>query len=70
MVGFICIAIYKGDQQFIGAGQTHMWAGLVVVILGTLNPIVAAIRPHPTEDNGVATTARKIREFVHKYGSG
>ena len=70
LVGFICIAIYKGDQQFIGAGQTHMWVGLVVVILGTLNPIVAAIRPHPTDDNGVATTARKIWEFVHKYCIG
>jgi hypothetical protein len=70
LVGFICIAIYKGDQQFIGAGQTHMWVGLAVVILGTLNPIVAAIRPHPTDDNGEKTTARKIWEIVHKYCIG
>ena len=67
LIGFICIAIYKGEQQFVGNGQLHMWLGLVVVILGTLNPVVAMLRPHPTNDDGEKTTNRKIWEIIHKY---
>ena len=61
--------MFQINFQFVAAGTlgtAHVWIGLVVVILGTLNPIVAYFRPHPVEGEP-KTTGRKMFELFHKY---
>jgi hypothetical protein len=69
IIGFVCIAFFKGNEQFVGPGQAHMWIGLVVVILGVLNPIVAVLRPH-VHAGEEKTVNRKRWEILHKYVIG
>ena len=69
LAGFVCIVVYK-KGSFTGAtptGQAHVVIGLIVVILGTLNPFVARVRPHPVDQDGVRTFGRRLWELVHKY---
>ena len=59
----------KSEAHFssgMTANAVHMWMGLVVVILGTLQPLNAFFRPHPKNDAGEKTQGRKVWEAIHK----
>ena len=62
--------VYK-QGSFEGAPtptrKAHVVIGLIVVILGTLNPFVALVRPHPVDQDGSRTFGRRLWELVHKY---
>ena len=69
IVGFICAFMYvgsKGGAHFAGG---HTIVGLVVVILGTLQPVNAFFRPHNPPMGEEKSNARKLWEKLH-IGSG
>jgi hypothetical protein len=74
LIGFACILVQKSGTQFQaanGTGTAHVWIGLFVVVLGSLNPLVAAVRPHPVDEaTGQKSQKRKVWEIVHKYVIG
>mmetsp|Transcript_129358 Transcript_129358/g.360277 ORF Transcript_129358/g.360277 Transcript_129358/m.360277 type:complete len:371 (-) Transcript_129358:206-1318(-) len=68
LVGFACIVAHKGFTAHFTA--PHEVLGLIVVILGTLQPINAQLRHlkgvgHPAPD-GSRTALRKKWEYLHK----
>lgn len=67
LAGFICIVYYVQETgvHFSGPNQGHMIIGLIVFILGFLQPVNAAFRPHPDPPS----SARAFWEYLHK-GSG
>jgi len=68
LLGFI-FAIVHVAQYSSPFASPHTWIGLVVVILGCLQPLNAFVRPHPPQKGEARTTARLAFEIVHK-GSG
>jgi hypothetical protein len=64
------------DGHYTGPHEAHMVTGLVVMIIGILQPLNAFIRPHATPDRhdssgrfvgaGEKTMGRAMWEFVHK----
>jgi len=67
LLGF-CMAVWYCQEFSLHFSSLHTWIGLIVVILGTLQPLNAAFRPHLEEGKG-KTMARLVFEVVHK-GSG
>jgi len=68
LAGFACILVYKSGRLVVQpAGQAHVVIGMIVVVLGTLNPFVALVRPHPVDHDGNRTFGRRVWELVHKY---
>ena len=61
------VQVHGGALHFDGS-SAHKIIGLVVVILGTLQPANAVIRPHPVSGEA-KTNARTAWEVIHK-GSG
>ena len=59
--GFICAVMSVGFDHFKFA---HGGLGLVIMILGILQPLNAVIRPHKKPGEPIATK-RKIWEFIH-----
>eukprot|EP00949_MAST-11_sp_MAST-11-sp1_P003952 g3952.t1 len=69
ILGFIFIAIYKGDSQFQGIGVPHMLFGLVIVVIGTLQPLNAFFRPHghnTIDHSRGCSDSRTLWEYLHK----
>ena len=66
LLGFVFVVVYVSSDS-AHFQSPHTWIGLLVVVLGTLQPLNAFFRPHPSEETG--WTKRKIWEYVHK-GSG
>jgi len=46
---------------------SHTIVGLIAFVLAFLQPLNAAIRPHPAQEGQPKTTARAVWEFVHKF---
>jgi hypothetical protein len=72
LVGFGIILAYKDGTHFESSatvGVMHMFAGLVVVILGTLQPLNAFFRPHNPPKGEAKSKSRIYWEYLHK-GSG
>jgi hypothetical protein len=72
LAGFGIILAYKDGSHFessLTVGVTHMFAGLIVVILGTLQPLNAFLRPHNPPKGEPKSKARVCWEYLHK-GSG
>lgn len=72
IVGFVLIFVGKEGGHFsssLTVGLLHMFFGLLIVILGTLQPLNAFFRPHPNDDNGNKTKKRQQWEYLHK-GAG
>lgn len=71
-IGFIMAVVYvskNGGQHFSGNYMYHEVIGLIVVILGTLQPINACFRPHPHPDIDPTRGCNDPRicwEFLHK----
>ena len=66
LLGFVFVVVYVSSDS-AHFQSPHTWIGLLVVVLGTLQPLNAFFRPHPSEETG--WTKRKLWEYVHK-GSG
>jgi hypothetical protein len=69
LAGFAIIVAQKGGSHFQSSatvGVIHMFFGLVIVIVGTLQPLNAFFRPHPTDAEGNKTANRKKWEMLHK----
>jgi len=67
LLGLVFIMVYKKASHF---KLPHELVGIVVVLLGTLQPVNACFRNlacvgHPKPD-GTKTVARQIWEYVHK----
>ena len=72
IIGFVLIFVGKGGGHFsssLTVGLLHMFFGLVIVVLGTLQPLNAFFRPHPNDENGNKTKKRQQWEYLHK-GTG
>ena len=74
ILGFIfaILMVEENGGVHFNSNVIHTIIGLVVVILGTLQPLNAMFRMHPPADgwpNGVKPMKRKLFEWVHK-GSG
>lgn len=61
-VGFF-LAVAKFDS--LPSGDSHKRFGIVVMVLGWLQPINALVRPHPPESGEKPTVLRRVWEFVH-----
>jgi hypothetical protein len=69
LAGFAIILAQKNGSHFQSSatvGLVHMFFGLVIVIVGTLQPLNAFFRPHPTDPEGNKTANRKKWEMLHK----
>jgi hypothetical protein len=72
LLGFIMAIVYvskSGGSNFSGSYVYHKIIGLIVVILGTLQPLNAYFRPHPHPDIDASRgcdDARTCWEFLHK----
>ena len=58
------MAVQKRGLQFSTgdpAGDFHVTVGFIVVVMGSLNPLIAFFRPHKGEKG------RNVWEIVHKY---
>lgn len=70
LVGFACAVAYvQGHGTFGHFAGPHELLGLVVVALGTLQPLNALVRPHAPEPGEPKPTARRVWEYWHK-GAG
>ena len=69
IVGFIGAVVYVSMTHGTHFGGGHTYVGLVVVILGTLQPVNAYFRPHNPALGEEKSTARKRWELLH-IGSG
>jgi len=79
IIGFVCAIVYIEELQGVhftmtpfkdGDGSNpHTYIGLVVVILGTLQPLNAFFRPHNPAPGEPKPTSRFLWEILHK-GSG
>jgi hypothetical protein len=61
--GFAIWFVQENGTHFISA---HANLGLVVVVLGTLQPLNALVRPHATPEGEKKSTGRLVFEVVHK----
>merc|ERR1712117_829713 len=63
--GFVMAILYveQFSSHFHGM---HSWIGLLVVVIGTLQPLNAVFRPHPPSDGEEKALARTIWEWIHK----
>ena len=71
LVGFAMIAAWKEDHfQGVGISEVHQILGMIVVVLGTLQPLNALVRPHPNEAGAAKSCdKRTVWEWLHK-GTG
>ena len=67
LVGFIMAFVYKENSHFQGKGiaELHMVLGGIVVLIGTLQPLNAFLRPHKTPGEPISNN-RKCWECSHK----
>ena len=68
LLGFIFVVVYVTNNS-AHFTSPHTWIGLVVVILGTLQPLNAFFRPHNPPAGEEKSNKRKYWEYLHK-GSG
>jgi hypothetical protein len=72
IVGVVMAFIYKSDAHFLGppVAVFHMILGIVVVVIGTLQPLNSCFRPHDNKKNpnrGTICNDRRVCwELVHK----
>ena len=69
LAGFAIIAVYKNGSHFqssVGVGVLHMVFGLIIVVIGSLQPLNACFRPHPLDETGNKSKKRKQWEQLHK----
>lgn len=73
IVGVVMAFVYKNDgSHFVGRpiAVYHMFGGLLVVIIGTLQPLNACCRPHDNKKDSTRGTmcndTRVLWEFFHK----
>eukprot|EP01066_Platyproteum_vivax_P012042 Platyproteum_vivax@DN5463_c0_g1_i1.p1 len=68
-VGWIIALVYFNVFKDVGTKQyVHGIIGMLVMILGLLQPINALIRPHPPKDGEVKSPKRRVWEVLHKSG--
>lgn len=67
LAGFVCSVVYVQEHGTFGhfAGP-HEAIGLVVVLLGSLQPLNAFLRPHAAADGEKRSRARAVWEVLHK----
>merc|ERR1712039_1115394 len=65
LVGFIMAIIYV-ELHSAPFSSSHTFVGLVVVLVGTLQPLNALLRPHKPEEGQVKTRKRAAWELMHK----
>merc|ERR1711948_100382 len=65
LVGFIMAIIYV-ELHSAPFSSFHTFIGLLVVIVGTLQPVNALLRPHKPEEGQVKTRMRAAWELMHK----
>jgi hypothetical protein len=68
LLGFIFVLIYVSNNS-AHFSNPHTIIGLVVVILGTLQPLNAYFRPHTPKLGETKSKNRQLWEYLHK-GSG
>ena len=73
IIGFVMAVLYVEEKAgaHFSANVPHTIIGLIVVVIGTLQPLNAAFRMHPPKDgwpNGVVPFKRRLFEWVHKGG--
>ena len=69
LLGFIFVVVYVAMEGGAHFSNPHMILGLVVTILGTLQPLNALFRPHNPVAGEEKSKARVMWEYLHK-GSG
>jgi hypothetical protein len=69
LLGFIFVVVYVAMEGGAHFSNPHMILGLVVTILGTLQPLNALFRPHPPVAGEEKSKGRVMWEYLHK-GSG
>ena len=72
IAGFAIIVAHKDGSHFessFSVAVAHMFTGLIVVILGTLQPLNAFFRPHPAPKGEPTPMGRRVWEIFHK-GAG
>lgn len=65
LVGFIMAIIYV-ELYSAPFSSSHTFVGLLVVIVGTFQPLNAILRPHRPEEGQVKTRKRAAWELMHK----
>lgn len=65
ILGFLA-AIWYVQENSTHFDSPHTIIGLVVVIIGTLQPLNAAVRPHPPGEGEKKSVSRLAFEVVHK----
>lgn len=66
-IGVIIIFVTLSPSHFNEPGKAHKIIGMIVMILGWLQPLNAALRPHPPEQGETKSLRRLFWEFCHKY---
>jgi len=71
LAGVACAVVFVEKGGHSHFSTLHTILGLVVVLLGALQPLNAVFRPHPHKDNSQAhfLNARTMWEYMHK-GTG
>lgn len=69
LLGFVFVVVYVSAKGGLHFGGLHTYIGLLVTILGTLQPLNAYFRPHAAGEGESISRKRQYWEWLHK-GSG